>query len=219
MDEFSGNRAKARPNRDHSGRPGRRLPRRRAVASLALALLVRPCDPAGAAEHAVEAPPAAAPVAPTAPAPSPERPPPPTLNGPVAAPAPTPRAVWLVDATTGRALGGYDPVGYFLNGRPTLGDPDRQLDWQGVTWLFQDEGTLAAFRDTPEVYAPLFGGHCAFAVSQGRPAEGSPQYFLVLHGKLLLFADAPSRAAFRLDPDRLLADAERRWPAMRADLP
>jgi len=188
---------------------------------LALALIVACGDRPRASDHAAPPAPVAepAPAAAPPPPPSPERPPPPKLNGPIAAPAPRARTIWLADATTGRALGGYDPVGYFLEGRPTLGDPDRQWDWQGVAWLFRDEGTLAAFRDAPEVYAPLFGGRCAFAVSQGRPAEGSPQYFLVHHGKLLLFADAPARAAFLLDPDRLLAEAERRWPAMRADLP
>ncbi|NLH80415.1 MAG: hypothetical protein GX458_06190 [Phyllobacteriaceae bacterium] len=218
MDEFSGNRAKTRPNRD--------VPRRTALLRLAAPILLwfaaAPIR-SRAAEHAAAptptAPPPQEPAATTVPPPSAERPAPPVLDGPIAAPAPLPRHVWLADATTGRALGGYDPVGYFLNGRPTLGDPDRQSFWQGVTWLFQDEGTQAAFRDAPEVYAPLFDGHCAFAVSQGRPAEGSPQHFLVFRGRLLLFADATARTAFLLDPDRLLGEANRRWPTLLATLP
>lgn len=219
MEEFSGIRAVRRPKRDDGRRragPG--------IFALALALAVPASEtPVAAADHGAPAEHAAPQPAPPQPAPTPpppaHRPPPPVLNGPPAAAEPHPRPRWLADPTTGRALGGYDPVAYFLNGRPTLGDPDHQLDWGGVTWFFRDEGTEAAFRDAPEIYAPLFAGRCAFAVSQGRPAEGSPHYFVVFRGRLLLFADATARAAFLLAPDRLLAEAERRWPALLADLP
>ena len=136
-----------------------------------------------------------------------------------AAGAATTHRVNTLGSPDGVAIGGYDPVAYFLLGRPALGDSERQLDWGGTTWLFVDEGTRAAFREAPETYAPLFGGHCAFAVAQGRPAEGSPQFFLIHRQRLLLFADAVSRAAFLLDPDHLLAEAERRWPDLLADLP
>lgn len=224
MDEFSGIRAPTRRKRD-GGREG--LPR--AILAVALLLLLgvapRLVGSAAASEHAAPAAPAAAPAAPAEPPPPPrpppsaaERPPPPKLDA-IAAPAPNPRLHWLVDATTGRALGGFDPVAYFLNGRPTLGDPALQLDWGGVTWLFQDQGTLDAFRDAPTVYAPLFGGYCAFAISQGRPAEGSPLHFVVHRNRLLFFADAASRTAFLLEPDRLLAEAEKRWPKILAELP
>jgi YHS domain-containing protein len=93
-----------------------------------------------------------------------------------------------------------------------------QLDWGGTTWWFRNEGDRAAFEKSPEVYAPLFAGRCAFAVSHGWPAEGSPLHHLVWRGKLLLFADATSRVAFLADPDRLLAEALRRWPAIAAEL-
>ena len=202
MDEFSGIRARTRPKRDET--PSR------AVTLLALALLLAPSSIALASDHAAPAEHAAPPAATE---------PPPALTGPVAAAEPRPRLRWLADPTTDRALGGYDPVAYFLVGRPTLGDPDRQIDWQGVTWLFQDEGTAEAFRAAPEVYAPLFAGRCAFSVSQGRAAEGSPLVHLIWRGHLLLFADTTARAAFLLAPDRLLAEARRRWPGLLADLP
>ena len=121
-------------------------------------------------------------------------------SGPIAAPEPKPRLRWLADQTTGTALGGYDPVAYFLSGSARLGSPEHQVDWQGTTWFFVDEGTMQAFRDAPEVYAPRFAGRCAFAVANGRPTEGSPRYWAIVDGKLLLFADAVSRAAFLQAP-------------------
>ncbi len=232
MSDFSGIRATARRNRDGDARArSARLPVGLALLLAAvLACLAAVVAPgAGRAEDPHAAPPAhgaapapapAATPAPAAPAvPEALRSPPPRLSGPIAAARPRPRLTWLADPETGRALGGYDPVAYFLLGRPALGDSERQLDWGGTTWLFVDEGTRAAFREAPEIYAPLFGGHCAFAVAQGRPAEGSPQFFLIHRQRLLLFADAVSRAAFLLDPDHLLAEAEQRWPDLLADLP
>lgn len=167
-------------------------------------------------------PPAAAAPAPAAPvAPPPRKLPPdvrPPIDGPIATPVPKTRVHWLIDPTTGRALGGFDPIAYFLDGVPRLGDPRWQYDWGGATWLFRNEGDLAAFRAAPEVYAPLFGGRCAFAVSHGSPAEGSPLHHLIWHDRLLLFADATARIAFLTDPDRLFAEATRRWPALAAEL-
>ena len=229
MHEFSGIRATARPKRDEHERD-RARPRVRAALLAALLVapgILGPAAPAAASDHAAPAdahgaaPTAAPPAAPTPPPPPPPRPrpPPPKLDGPVAAPEPKPRLTFLADRTTGLALGGHDPVAYFLDGRPTLGLQSHEVDWGGTTWRFADEGSATAFRDAPAVYAPLYGGRCAFAVSNGRPTEGSPQHFVIHRGRLLLFADVASRAAFLTDPDRVFAEAERRWPALLADLP
>ena len=56
------------------------------------------------------------------------------------------------------AIGGYDPVAYFLDGQPHRGVEDFQFDWARATWLFGSEGNLVAFKDRPDVYAPVFGG-------------------------------------------------------------
>ncbi len=227
MDEFSRIRAKTRRNRGHplDSAPfgivsSLRTARAASLAALA-ALFVAP--PALASGGHGDPPPAAAPAEPPPPPPPPPpprpKPPPPQLNGPIAAPEPKPRLRWIADRITGTALGGYDPVAYFFGNGPRLGSRDHQYDWSGTTWQFVDVGSLAAFRDAPEVYAPRFGGRCAFAVANGRPTEGSPRHWLIVDGRLLLFADTVSRAAFLQDPGRLLAEAERRWPALLADLP
>lgn len=221
MDQFSGIRAKRRRKRD----------RRRAIAptaargvALVVALALAAPEPVLASGgHDAPPPAAAAPAPPPPPPPPPEprKPPPdvrPPIDGPIAAPAPKARVRFLADAATGVALGGYDPVLYFLDDRPRMGTAHFQTDWGGTTWWFVNEGDLAAFRAAPEVYAPAFAGRCVFAVARGWPAEGSPLHHLVWRGRLLLFADATSRVAFLADPDRLLAEAERRWPTIAADL-
>lgn len=224
MDQFSGIRAKTRLNRDTCA-PAHLPTRPHAAAAVLAAGLVATLaaiPPVLASGAPAAPPPVAAPAEPPPPPPPPPRPPPPDvrppIDGPIAAPAPKPRVPFLADRLSGVALGGYDPVLYFLEDRAVLGQARHQFDWGGTTWWFRNEGDLAAFRGAPEVYAPLFAGRCAFAVAAGRPAEGSPLHHLVWRGRLLLFADAVSRRAFLEAPDRLLAEAERRWPALAADL-
>lgn len=196
----------------------------RAARALPLVAILLAPTPILASGGGHDAPPPAAapePPPPPPPPPPPRQPPPdvrPPIDGPIAAPAPKPRVRMLADPTTGIALGGYDPVLYFLDDRPGLGNDRFQTDWGGTTWWFRNEGDRAAFTAAPEVYAPLFGGRCAFAVARGWPTEGSPLFHLVWRGRLLLFADAVARVAFLSDPDRLLAEAERRWPGLAAEL-
>lgn len=125
----------------------------------------------------------------------------------------------VIDETTGFAIGGYDPVAYFIDGQPRRGMAEFQFEWRGGTWLFVNEGNLAAFHDRPDVYTPMFGGYCAFAVAQGRPAEGSPLHFTVYNGRLYLFANAASRLAFLEAAPSLAAEAAKRWPEVSRDLP
>jgi len=225
MDQSNGNRAKTRRFGEAAARfrhavgPALRL---RLALALLLGLAPGPVLASGGHDAPPAAPPPAAEPPPPPPPPEPRRPPPDVrapIDGAIATPMPKTRVRWLADPTTGTALGGYDPVLYFLEDRPVMGDQRHQYDWGGTTWMFKNEGDLAAFRAAPQVYAPLFAGRCAFGIAQGRPTEGSPLHHLVWRGRLLLFADATSRVAFLTDPDRLLAEAERRWPELAAGLP
>lgn len=221
MDQSSGIRAKTRRGRGR-GSPFVPPSRRAALRLLAAGVLAGRASLVFAAGGHDAPAPAPAPAAAPPPPVEPRRLPPdvqPPIAGPIAAPAPQPRIRWLADPVTGIALGGYDPLAYFLDGRPERGDPTLQLDWGGTTWWFRNPGNLAAFRKDPEVYAPAFAGRCAFAVANGRPAEGSPLVHLIWHGRLLLFADPTARVAFLTDPDRLYQEALRRWPAIVEDLP
>lgn len=217
MDEFSRIRANER-------RKGGNPPLSRVFAPLFVGLVLLAPSWTLASDHGGghDAPAApAAPAPPPPPPPPPKRPPapPPKLNGPVAAPEPRTRMTWVGDPFTGITLGGFDPIAYFLVGEPRRGTREHEFEWNGGVWQFESEADLLAFRDAPEVYAPLFGGRCAFAVANGRPTEGSPLHFVVHRGRLLLFADAVSRAAFLSAPDQLFAEAERRWPALLVELP
>jgi len=127
---------------------------------------------------------------------------------------PPKRYHFVMDAFTGLALGGNDPVAFFVDGEARVGSSDHELDWGGTTWHFVNEGNLVAFKQNPEVYAPQFGGRCAFALSQGLLVEGMPQFFVIRRDRLYLFANAGYRAAFLTNPDALASEAAREWPLL-----
>jgi hypothetical protein len=118
----------------------------------------------------------------------------------------------VVNALTGLAISGFDPVAYFVDGKPKMGRPDLELRLDGAVWRFQNEGNRAAFADHPEVYAPRFGGYDPVAVARGASVPGHPLFWAVTGERLYLFYSAEARAAFLADPGRILERATRKWP-------
>ena len=71
----------------------------------------------------------------------------------------------------GVAIGGHDPVAYFVLKMAVQGTDAHQTDWQGVTWYFSNEKHKDMFVSDPEGFAPKFGGWCAMAMTGGQVAE------------------------------------------------
>ncbi len=135
---------------------------------------------------------------------------------PAVAAATTERIV--VDPQTGTAIGGYDPVAYFTEGRGRRGEERFALEWAGAIWLFANPGNMAVFRAAPQVYAPRYGGHGALAVSRGYAARGKPTLWRVHEGRLYLFFSIANRAAWDFMADAAIAEADRHWPDLEKGL-
>jgi YHS domain-containing protein len=58
----------------------------------------------------------------------------------------------------GVAIGGYDPVSYFTDGKPVMGDPALRAVHEGATYLFASDEHRWAFLREPDKFAPAFGG-------------------------------------------------------------
>jgi hypothetical protein len=116
----------------------------------------------------------------------------------------------------GRAIGGYDPVSYFLDARTRKGLPEISHRWRDATWLFATVAHRDLFAADPSQYAPAYGGWCAFGVAEGYPAESDPENAWTIHrGKLYLNWDAEVRRDWRLDTEALLEKSEANWPEVR----
>ncbi len=123
-----------------------------------------------------------------------------------------PRDRLVVDANTGLAISGFDPVAYFTEAKPKSGRPDMELRIDATVWRFRNEGNRAAFAEHPEVYAPRFGGYDPVAVARGSSVPGHPLFWTVTGERLYFFYSAEARAAFLAEPGRIIEAAERKWP-------
>jgi hypothetical protein len=136
---------------------------------------------------------------------------------PVAAQATTTERV-VVNRYTGLAIEGYDPVGYFVDGRPEIGREDFEASEAGAVWRFRNEGNRASFVAHPDIYGPMFGGYDPTALARGVTVAGNPRFWLISEERLYLFGREANRDAFAADAPRMLREARARWPELEQDL-
>lgn len=117
----------------------------------------------------------------------------------------------VVDWHTGLAIGGYDPVAFFTDGKPVVGKADVELAYGGTVWRFANVGDRAAFAERPDVYMPQFGGYDPVGVANGVAVAGNPDLWLIAEGKLFLFYDRNRLAAFSADSEHIVGAADRKW--------
>jgi len=96
------------------------------------------------------------------------------------------RPVDEINNEHGLALRGYDPVAYFNEHKPVVGDATINSTWKGATYRFASAENRDAFLADPERYAPRFGGYCAYAVSRGTTANGDPHQWAIVNDRLFL---------------------------------
>ena len=112
----------------------------------------------------------------------------------------------------GKAVNGYDPVAYFRVGKPVKGRSEFSHQWQGAEWRFANAKNLADFKQTPEQFAPQYGGYCAWAVSQGYTASAEPEFWHIQDGKLYLNYSADVQATWSKDIPGYIKAANGNWP-------
>ncbi len=111
------------------------------------------------------------------------------------------------DPITGYAIGGHDPVSFFVDGYPRKGQRKHEYKWGGAEWIFVNEGNKAAFERDPEAYAPLFAGCGGYALSEGFATAGNPFIYAVVDGRLVFFHSVVNRFLFVVNKSHLLKAA------------
>src|SRR5690606_23658219 len=110
------------------------------------------------------------------------------------------------------AVGGYDPVAYFTEGRPVRGNAQHRIMHDGYEYRFASAENLAAFRANPARYLPQYGGYCAWAVSQGYTAPGNPNNWRIVNGKLYLNYNDEIQTRWERDIPGFIRSADANWP-------
>ena len=87
----------------------------------------------------------------------------------------------------GLALEGYDAVSYFT-GKPVKGKSTFSITHQGIRYQFSNKKNLDVFKNNPEMYIPVYGGWCAYAMADsGSLVTVDPETYKIVDGKLYLF--------------------------------
>lgn len=121
--------------------------------------------------------------------------------------------IWR-DLTTGFALDGFDPVSYFGTRGPRRGALGHEYGTPGAVWLFVNKGNLAAFKRNTDIYTPQFGGHGAYAMSNGKVVSPNPMIWHISDDRLYLFHSKASKTAWLYNEKSREHLAQKNWQAI-----
>ena len=116
---------------------------------------------------------------------------------------------------SGIAIGGYDPVAYFKEGKPVKGIGEFSLEWNDVTWIFSKQQNLDSFKLDPAKFAPRYGGYCAYGVSEDHKSPTDPQAWTIVDGKLYLNYNLKVKEMWNKDQAKRIMDADKNWLLLR----
>ena len=112
------------------------------------------------------------------------------------------------------ALNGMDPVSYFTDGKPVKGSESYTATYKGATFSFTSQDHKAMFEADPAKYAPQYGGYCAWATSQGYTADGDPEVWKIVDGKLYLNYSKGVQKKWNKDIPGFIVKANANWPTV-----
>lgn len=115
---------------------------------------------------------------------------------------------------TGIAIRGYDPVAYFLDGKPEPGSDAYTTSWMGATWKFSSAAHLQQFKADPAKYAPQYGGYCAYGVAKDNLVKIEPDEWTIIDGKLYLNYDADVQKKWKQDVPGYIKQANEKFPVL-----
>lgn len=123
----------------------------------------------------------------------------------------TARSAEGVNIVDGYAVHGYDVVAYFTEGEPKKGKDRYTADYQGVSYRFTSAENRNLFSANPELYAPQYGGYCAFGTAFGRKFDGDPTAWKIIDGKLYLNVNKNVQAKWLKNTEGFIPSADNNW--------
>ena len=117
--------------------------------------------------------------------------------------------------TDNGAIGGFDPVAYFKEGKPVVGLKENAVEWNGANWYFSSKENKESFEKNPERYAPQYGGYCAFGTAEGHKAPTQPDAWSIVDNKLYLNYNKKVQSDWKKDQAGYIKMANINWPAVK----
>lgn len=112
------------------------------------------------------------------------------------------------------AISGYDPVAFFTDAKPVNGSPFINATYQGATYFFASDEHKQLFAQTPDRYAPQYGGFCSYGIALGALFPVDISTWQVRNDKLYLNLNQDILKKFNADFDVNVVKAEKNWPAL-----
>lgn len=113
------------------------------------------------------------------------------------------------------AADGYDVVSFF-SGKPQPGKSDFATRHKGAEWQFISQANLDLFLTNPDMFAPQYGGYCAWAAARGKIAKGDPEFWHVEDGRLFFNFNARIQRRWHRKRATFIRKADTRWPELMA---
>ena len=121
-----------------------------------------------------------------------------------------------VDGDANIAIKGYDPVAYFTKSEPTLGSEKFEYKWSGAKWRFSSQENKEMFKNSPEKYAPQYGGFCAYGVAvTQKKIDIEPEAWNITDGKLYLNYTPQTQNVWLKSKDDYIEEANLIWPTIK----
>lgn len=115
------------------------------------------------------------------------------------------------------AIDGYDALTYHLQNKAVKGVSKFSIEWKGVVWYFSSNEHKELFKENPEDFAPLYGGHCANGLSDRHKVYGNPEIWLLQEGELFFFYSRRGRRAWIAETDTKRRQADEYWGLVQFD--
>jgi YHS domain-containing protein len=115
----------------------------------------------------------------------------------------------------GVAIHGHDPVAYFNQGKPVVGQSEYSATVGAATYWFANLANQQLFKSDPEKYEPQYGGYCAYGVAQGLKPDIDPTAFKIVDGKLYLNLSPFVLKRWQDDIAGNISTANENWPGLK----
>jgi YHS domain-containing protein len=110
---------------------------------------------------------------------------------------------------------GFDPVAYFVDGKPARGVHTIAATTEGRTYYFASTQHRATFVRSPAMYEPQYGGFCSNGAAYAVKLGSDPTQFEIRDGRLFIFGDILGHEMWLLDERDNIRHADDLWPGIR----
>lgn len=115
----------------------------------------------------------------------------------------------------GCMLRGFDVVAMHTQPDQTIkGKKEFESNYQGAKYWFANADNKKIFDASPDKYAPLYGGFCAVAVTEGNLRPVQVWTHEITGGFLVVNHNAKAKSLWDNNPAKRLKKAQEKWPSV-----